>query len=64
MVSIAASLATSEFNRLRMYRYVKEFGVEGYPMAYDCNLRWHLWPNNSATALLDKLRLTLRRHIN
>jgi tRNA(His) 5'-end guanylyltransferase len=38
MVSIAASLATSEFNRLRMYRYVKEFGVEGYPMAYDCNL--------------------------
>jgi len=33
-------------------------------VAYDCNLRWHLWPNNSASALLDKLRITLRRHIN
>ena len=33
-------------------------------VAYDCTLRWHLWPNNSASALLDKLSTMLRRDIN
>lgn len=29
-------------------------------VAYDCTLRWHLWPNNSASALVNKLRSVLR----
>lgn len=33
-------------------------------VAYDCTLRWHLWPNHSASALLHKLRSILRRDID
>lgn len=38
MTSVAASLATSEFNRLRIHRYVRQYGSEGYAIAYDGKL--------------------------
>lgn len=38
MVSIAASMATAEFNRLRLVRYTQETGVDGYTVGLDTKL--------------------------
>jgi len=38
MCSIAASLATAKFNQLRMSRFCKNDGTDGYAMAYDGKL--------------------------
>jgi hypothetical protein len=33
-------------------------------VAQNCTLRWHLWPDNSASTLLNTLRSAVRRYIN
>lgn len=53
MASIAASLATAKFNQLRMTRFCKEKGTEGYSVAYDGKLLMDMVIENFKLAMFD-----------
>ena len=53
MASIAASLATAKFNQLRMSRFARNSGIEGYPVAYDGKLLMDVSIENFKLAMFD-----------
>jgi len=53
MASIAASLATAKFNQLRMTRFCRNKGIEGYPVAYDGKLLMDVSIENFKLAMFD-----------
>ena len=53
MASIAASLATAKFNQLRMARFCRNEGIEGYPVAYDGKLLMDVSIENFKLAMFD-----------